>query len=65
MSEATHSLEAGSSFPKHKKNESASDTRRLIFFRARRHRQISPLHLDKPTAYGTKSALRRDCNEII
>ncbi|MCL1844725.1 MAG: hypothetical protein FWF77_02365, partial [Defluviitaleaceae bacterium] len=32
VSAATHSLEAGSSFLIHKKNESASDTRRLIFF---------------------------------
>ncbi|MCL1846079.1 MAG: hypothetical protein FWF77_09260 [Defluviitaleaceae bacterium] len=32
MSESAHSLEAGSSFPVHEKNESASDTRRLIFF---------------------------------
>ncbi|MCL1845622.1 MAG: hypothetical protein FWF77_06945 [Defluviitaleaceae bacterium] len=31
MSAATHSLEAVSSFLAHKKNESASDTRRLVF----------------------------------
>ncbi|MCL1846293.1 MAG: hypothetical protein FWF77_10360 [Defluviitaleaceae bacterium] len=32
VSESAHSLEAGSNFLAHEKNESASVTRRLIFF---------------------------------
>ncbi|MCL1845922.1 MAG: hypothetical protein FWF77_08475 [Defluviitaleaceae bacterium] len=32
VSAATHSLEAGSRLPAYKKNESASVTRRLVFF---------------------------------
>ncbi|MCL1844734.1 MAG: hypothetical protein FWF77_02410 [Defluviitaleaceae bacterium] len=44
MLESTRSLEAGSSFPA-EKNESASDTRRLVFLlaRARRPRHMSPV----------------------